>query len=104
MALLRPARVVDGVRVTAVAARDHARATRFAAKWDVPTVHDDYAAVIDDPAVDAVYIPLPNSLHAQWTMKAIAAGKHVLCEKPFTSNAAEAQQVADAAQGSGLVV
>jgi predicted dehydrogenase len=68
-ALLRPARVVDGVRVTAIAARDPHRAARFAAGWHVPTVHHDYAAVIDDPAVDAVYIPLPNSLHAQWTMK-----------------------------------
>jgi predicted dehydrogenase len=103
-ALIRPARVVDGVRVTALAARDPARAARFASKWDVPTVHADYSALVDDPAVDAVYIPLPNSLHAQWTLKAIAAGKHVLCEKPFTSNAAEAQEVADATTGSGLVV
>ena len=103
-ALIRPARVVDGVRVTALAARDQARAARFASKWDIPTVHADYAALVDDPAVDAVYIPLPNSLHAQWTLKAIAAGKHVLCEKPFTSNAAQSQEVADATTGSGLVV
>ncbi len=103
-ALIRPARVVDGVRVTALAARDQARAARFAAKWDIPTVHADYAALVDDPAVDAVYIPLPNSLHAQWTLKAIAAGKHVLCEKPFTSNAAQSEEVADATAGSGLVV
>ena len=96
--------MVDGVRVTAIAARDPARAARFASKWGVPTVHTDYAALVDDPAVDAVYIPLPNSLHAQWTLKAIAAGKHVLCEKPFTSNAMEAQAVADATTGSGLVV
>lgn len=103
-ALIRPARVVDGVRVTAIAARDPARAARFASKWDLPAVHADYSALVDDPAVDAVYIPLPNSLHAQWTLKAIAAGKHVLCEKPFTSNAAEAQEVTDATAGSGLVV
>jgi len=103
-ALLKPARVVDGVEVTAIAARDPARAARFASRWGVETVHTDYSAVIDDPAVDAVYIPLPNSLHAQWTISAIAAGKHVLCEKPFTSNATEAQAVADAARASGLVV
>jgi len=90
--------------VTAIAARDRGRAAEMASKWGVPTVHEDYAAVVADPAVDAVYIPLPNSLHAQWTLAALAAGKHVLCEKPFTSNALEAQTVADAAAGTGLVV
>jgi predicted dehydrogenase len=64
----------------------------------------DYAAVIDDSELDAVYIPLPNSLHAPWTLRAIAAGKHVLCEKPFTSNEAEARTVAEAAAGTDLVV
>jgi len=103
-AIVNPARAVDGVEVLALAARDRARAARFANKWGVPVVHSDYAAVLDDPMVDAVYIPLPNSLHAQWTLRAIAAGKHVLCEKPFTSNAAEARTVAEAADGSGLVV
>jgi len=103
-ALIKPARTVKDVTVTAVAARDRSRAEAFAAKWGVPRVLDDYAAVIDDPELDAVYIPLPNSLHASWTLRAIAAGKHVLCEKPFTSNATEAQQVADAAEKTDLVV
>jgi predicted dehydrogenase len=70
----------------------------------VPAVHDSYADLLADPSLDAVYVPLPNGLHAQWTQAAVAAGKHVLCEKPFTANAAQARQVADAAEATGLVV
>jgi predicted dehydrogenase len=103
-ALFRPARTVSGVEVAAIAARDPARAAKVARTWNVPTVHSDYAAVIADPSVEAVYIPLPNSLHAQWTLAAIEAGKHVLCEKPLTSNAEQAREVAAAAERSGLVV
>jgi predicted dehydrogenase len=103
-ALYRPARSVAGVDVAAIAARDPARASRVARTWAIPTVHSDYSAVIADPSIEAVYIPLPNSLHAQWTLAAIEAGKHVLCEKPFTSNATQAREVAQAAQQSGLVV
>jgi predicted dehydrogenase len=103
-ALIKPARHVPDVTVTAVAARDPARARRFAARHGIAVVHDSYEALIADPGVEAIYNPLPNSLHAPWTLRAIAAGKHVLCEKPFTSNAAEAQQVAEAAGRSGLVV
>jgi predicted dehydrogenase len=104
LAIVKPARRVDGVVVSAIAARDPDRARRFADKHDIAHVHQSYDAVIDDPDVDAVYIPLPNGLHAEWTLRAIAAGKHVLCEKPFTSNAAEAEQVADAADDSDVVV
>ena len=103
-ALVKPARVVDGVEVGAVAARDRRRAEAFAARYGVPAVHDSYAGLLADPSLDAVYIPLPNGLHAQWTLAALAAGKHVLCEKPFTSNAAQAREVAAAADGTGLVV
>jgi predicted dehydrogenase len=103
-ALMRPARVVDGVQVAAVAARDRARAEAFAAKFGVPTVHGSYDDLVNDPSLDAVYIPLPNGLHAQWTLAAIKAGKHVLCEKPFTSNAEQAREVGRAAEGTGLVV
>jgi predicted dehydrogenase len=103
-ALIRPARAVDGVTVTAIAARDPGRAAAFAEKHGIPGVRPDYAALIDDPDIDAVYIPLPNGLHAQWTLKAIAAGKHVLCEKPFTSNASEAKKVAEAAAATPQVV
>jgi predicted dehydrogenase len=103
-ALVRPARAVDEVEVTAVAARDPGRADAFARKHGIPRTLPSYQAVLDDPDVDAVYNPLPNGLHAEWTLKALAAGKHVLCEKPFTANAAEARTVAEAAKAAGLVV
>ncbi|MFJ9629745.1 Gfo/Idh/MocA family protein [Streptomyces sp. NPDC101175] len=107
-ALIKPARQDPRVRVTAVAARDRGRAEAFARKHDVPVVHSDYDALLTDPQIDAVYIPLPNALHAHWTLKALDAGKHVLCEKPFTANRAEAEQVAEAADAAhartGLVV
>lgn len=101
-ALIRPARAVDGVEVTAVAARDGDRARAFAAKHGIPEVYESYGALLD--AVDAVYIPLPNSLHAEWTLRALKAGRHVLCEKPFTSNADEAREIADVTAASGLTV
>jgi predicted dehydrogenase len=103
-ALLRPARSVPEVRVAALAARSPARALVVAEKYGIPRVHPDYAALVADPALDAVYIPLPNGLHARWTLAALAAGKHVLCEKPLTANAAEAREVARAAREAGLVV
>lgn len=103
-ALMKPARAVDGVEVGAVAARDRGRAEKFAARHGVPTVHDTYADVLADPSLDAVYIPLPNGLHAEWTLAAIKAGKHVLCEKPFTANAAQAREVAAAAESTDVVV
>src|SRR6478672_11778882 len=104
LALVKPSRQVPEVALVAVAARDQAKAAAFAGKHGVPRVLPSYQALLDDPDVDAVYNPLPNGLHAEWTLEALAAGKHVLCEKPFTSNAAEAQTVADAADAAGLVV
>jgi predicted dehydrogenase len=104
LALITPARQVPEATVTAVAARDRERAEAFAAEHGIPRVHDSYAALIADPDIDAVYNPLPNSLHGRWTLAAIEAGKHVLCEKPFTSNADEAREVAAAARRAGVVV
>ncbi|MBW2314770.1 MAG: Gfo/Idh/MocA family oxidoreductase, partial [Deltaproteobacteria bacterium] len=104
MALLRPARQVPGVEVSAVAARDVDKARRFAGKHGIPRVFESYDALLADPDVDAVYVPLPNGLHADWTIRAIEAGKHVLCEKPFTANAGEAERVAKAARASDRVV
>ena len=103
-ALVQPARRVGGVTASAIAARDPQRAQKFASKHGIARVQPSYDDLIADPDLDAVYIPLPNSLHGTWTLRALAAGKHVLCEKPFTANAAEAEQVADAAESSGLVV
>ena len=67
-------------------------------------MHADYAALLADPDIDAVYVPLPNSLHLPWTQRALAAGKHVLCEKPLAVNAAEAREMADAARSSGRLL
>jgi len=103
-ALVKPARHTDGVVVTSVAARDPRRARAFAAKHHIPSTHDSYESLIEDPSIDAIYNPLPNGLHGHYTLAAIAAGKHVLCEKPFTADADEARAVARAAAGTGLVV
>jgi predicted dehydrogenase len=103
-ALIAPARDNAEAEVVAGPARDRARAAAYAAKHGIATVHGSYDELLADPGIDAVYNPLPNALHAEWTLAALKAGKHVLCEKPFTSNAAEARTVADAADRSGLVV
>ena len=104
MALLAPARRVSGVEVVAVAARDRARADAFAARHRIPRVHQTYEALLADPEIEAIYNPLPNSLHAPWTIRALEAGKHVLCEKPFSATVSEAQAMADAAARSGRVL
>jgi predicted dehydrogenase len=92
-ALIAPARSTDGVEVAAVAARDPARASAFAAKHGIARVLDSYDALVRDEGIDGIYNPLPNGLHARWTEQALAAGKHVLCEKPFAANAAQAIRV-----------
>jgi predicted dehydrogenase len=102
-ALVKPARHVDDVEVVAVAARDRSRAEQYATKRGIPRVLGSYEELIADPDIDAIYNPLPNGLHGQWTIAALEAGKHVLCEKPFTANAAEAEQVAAVADRTGLV-
>lgn len=102
-AIVTPARTV-GARLVAVAARDRGRAETFAAAYGVERVLDSYADVIADPEVEAVYNPLANGLHAPWNLAAIAAGKHVLSEKPFAADAAEAQEVRDAGVRAGVVV
>src|SRR4051794_13779333 len=79
----------------AIASRDGARARAAAAAASIPTAHGSYEALLDDPGVDAVYIPLPNTLHAEWARKAADRGKHVLCEKPLTPTAAEARSLVD---------
>jgi predicted dehydrogenase len=104
LVLINPARDNAEVVVGAVAAREVSRARAFAAKHGIARVHDSYEALIADPDLDAVYNPLPNGLHGRWTRAALAAGKHVLCEKPFTANAAEAREIAELAAKSDRVV
>src|SRR6187397_845824 len=103
-AAIKPARKVAEATIGAVAARDRSRAQAFATKHGIPTVHENYQALIADPNLDAIYNPLPNGLHAEWTIAALEAGKHVLCEKPFTANTKEAEAVAAVAASTGLVV
>ncbi len=100
-AVARPARA-GGHRLVAIAARDRSRAERFAADHGVERVVDSYRDVVDDPEVEVVYNALPNGLHAPWNLEAIAAGKHVLTEKPFASNGDEAMTVRFAAAAAHL--
>ena len=90
--------------VTAIASRDGSRAQATAAQLGIPRHHGAYQDLLDDPDVEAVYIPLPNHLHGVWTLRAAAAGKHVLCEKPLAMSAAEAQQMVDACQSAGVAL
>jgi predicted dehydrogenase len=87
-----------------VASRDAARATSFAGEMGVPRVHATYEALLGDPEIEAIYVPLPNNLHAAWSIRAAEAGKHVLCEKPLAATAAEARAIFDAARGNGVYV
>jgi predicted dehydrogenase len=103
-ALIKPARRVDEIEVAAVAARDRTKAEGFARKHGIATVHDSYEAMLADPSIDAIYNPLPNGLHGRWTIAALEAGKHVLCEKPFTANAEEAEAVAAVGARTGLTL
>ncbi len=103
-ALINPARSVDEVEIVAVAARNPERAAEFAAEHGIRVVHDSYDDLIADPDLDLIYNPTPNGLHGVWTVAAVQAGKHVLCEKPFTANAAEARAVADAVRATDRTV
>lgn len=103
-ALIKPATETSEVVVAAVAARDVARAQEFATRHGITRVHDSYEALIEDSDVNAIYNPLPNGLHGRWTKAAIAAGKHVLCEKPLTANADEAREITELAAASDRVV
>jgi D-xylose 1-dehydrogenase (NADP+, D-xylono-1,5-lactone-forming) len=86
------------VTVAAVASRDAAKAAAFAKEAGVPRHHSSYEALLADPEIDAIYNPLPNSLHAEWSIRAAEAGKHVLCEKPLAVNAVEARAMFEAAR------
>lgn len=101
-ALLAPAREL-GHRVVAVAARDLERARSYAARYGIERSVVSYAALVADPDVDVVYNSLVNGLHAPWNLRALAAGKHVLSEKPSAANAGEAREVADAVARTNLV-
>lgn len=88
--------------LTAVASRDADRARAFARETGIPQHHGRYEDLLDDPGVDAVYIPLPNRLHREWTIRAAEAGKHILCEKPLAMDAAECLEMEAAAEANGV--
>jgi len=90
--------------VHALATRSPADAAAVVAKNGIKNVYDGYDAVLADPAVDAVYVPLPNHMHLPWTLKALSAGKHVLCEKPLACDAGEAREMAARAKETGLLL
>ena len=103
-ALVAPAAANPQVRLTAIAARDRQRAEEFASTHGVENVLDSYDDVCSSELVDAVYIATPAALHREWTLKALAAGKHVLCEKPIGSNADDARAMVEAGTAAGLVM
>lgn len=104
LAIIEPARRRDDAVVQAVASQRPGAAAEYARKHRIANAHDGYEALLADPAIDIVYNALPPSEHAKWSIAAVQAGKHVLCEKPFAMNAAEAAQMTEAALASGKLL
>jgi xylose dehydrogenase (NAD/NADP) len=102
--VLRGAALSSDVSVLAVGSRDGDRSREFASQWGIARAYGSYDELLADPDVEAVYIPLPNSMHHTWTMRSLEAGKHVLCEKPYTRHAADVSAAFDKAAQSGLVL
>jgi len=92
------------VELVGVSSRDQARADEYAKAWEIPRAYGSYDALLADPEVEAVYISLPNSMHCEWAIKALEAGKHVLCEKPLSRHASEVEKAFDAAARTGLLL
>src|SRR5438270_7916237 len=86
------------VDLLAVASRDQARADEYAREWEIPRAYGSYDALLQDPEIEAVYISLPNTLHCEWSIRAVEAGKHVLCEKPLTRHPEDAEAAFAAAE------
>ena len=109
-ALIATGKVIPGMQrcthahIAAIASRDQAKAEDVAARMGIPHAYGSYEALLADPAIEAVYNPLPNHLHVPWTIRAMEAGKHVLCEKPIALSAAEAEQLVDARRRTGKLV
>ena len=102
--LIAGAQQSEAVEIVAVGSRGQERAAAFAAEYRIARAHGSYEELLADEAVEAVYISLPNSLHHPWTMLALAAGKHVLCEKPYSRRPAEVVEAFDVADAAGLVL
>jgi xylose dehydrogenase (NAD/NADP) len=92
------------VQLVAVASRDQARADEYAKSWEIERAYGSYDALLADPKIEAVYVSLPNSMHSEWSIKALEAGKHVLCEKPLSRHASEVEAAFDAADRAGRLL
>jgi D-xylose 1-dehydrogenase (NADP+, D-xylono-1,5-lactone-forming) len=103
-AVLDPARETQKADVIAVGSRDQARAEEYAREHDIERAYGGYEALLEDPDVEAVYISLPNSLHVEWSIRALEAGKHVLCEKPFGRRPDEVERAFDVAERDDLLL
>jgi predicted dehydrogenase len=101
ISVVNPAKDLEGVDVVGVAARDVERARSFAEEYGISRVHASYADLVADDSIDALYVGLPNSLHARWAIAGLEAGRHVLCEKPLSSNAVEAALMVETAERTG---
>jgi predicted dehydrogenase len=98
------AKASSKVELLAVASRDQARADEYAKEWEIPRAYGSYEALLADPDIEAVYISLPNTLHSDWSIRALEAGKHVLCEKPLSRHTADAEAAFDAAERTGRLL
>ena len=94
----------DKIDLIAVASRDQVRAEEYAKEWDIPRAYGSYEALLEDPDVDAVYISLPNTMHREWSIRSVEAGKHVICEKPFSKRPEDVEAAFDAAEGAGRLL
>jgi predicted dehydrogenase len=92
------------IDLVAVASREQRRAEDYARTWDIPRAHGSYEALLEDAEVDAVYISLPNTMHREWSIRALEAGKHVICEKPFSKRAEDVEAAFDAAEKAGRLL
>ena len=102
--VIPPAGVSPKVELVAVASRTQETADEYARKWEIPRAHGSYEALLADPDIESIYISLPNSLHVEWTINALEAGKHVLSEKPFDSRPERVEEAFDVAEREGLHV
>src|SRR5215213_8337636 len=102
--LIQPLNALKRTRLLAVASRGQSSATAYALKWNIPRAHASYEGLLNDPEIDVIYNSLPSNMHAEWTIKALRAGKHVLCEKPIALTLTEMDALEEAVKETGLVL
>ena len=101
---IKPLNASKRTRLLAVASRSQSSADAYAHEWKIPRTHGSYEALLNDPEIDVIYNSLPNHLHAEWTVKTLHAGQHVLCEKPLALSLAEVDAMSQAAHETGKVL